>query len=443
VHSTPILTRRCPHPRCAAVTVASALAFALALGGCREAAVPFAGSKAGGRDRVDQAVTALYDRYADVHEGSRYEYARKRLASAALVPSRVFNDTAVWTSMPDSTHRRLVLGEVAAPGGFIDQEAAATAPWPTVVGDARHQVDLRKLGGGDYAWTTDVAIAIGTISAQEVADGLVALLTSATPRSDADQRADYRAAFPHTTAVLSQLFTLDTLRALPQPDGSSLVTLQVTLHPDGLQPRYPAFAAYVAKYVGGTVYDLHMTDHAGAEYFNVVAQGPPVVVHARVRGREFLPLAGGEIPLPDSLVLSGSFSTKIRFFHVGVHHFTSDFVIGRSAHVRSWTVHFGQEPAWQLPFVTARLLRSPLRRPFQGAGMWYQVAVRDSAGAQTILSRRSHAEVHESAIMRFIGGLISRVLLDLDGEVQREESQFFASTFEAMRVDFAALLPTH
>ncbi len=417
------------------------MAFGLALAGCREAAVPFAGSSPGGRERVDQAVTALYDRYANVHHGPRYEYARNRLTSAALVPSRVFNDTAVWTSMPDSTQRRLVLGESAAPGGFIEQEATATAAWPAALGDARHQVDLHALGGNDYAWTTDVAIALGTIRAQDVADGIIALLTSATPRSDAELRGDYLVAFPRTTAVLSQLFTLDTLRALLQPDGSSLVTLQFTLHPAGLQPKYPAFAAYVTKYVGATVYDFHIADRAGAEYFDAAAQGPPVVVHARVRGHEFLPLAGGDRPLPDSLVLSGSFSTRIRFFRVGARHFTSDVVIGRSAHVRSWTLHFGQEPDWQLPLATARLLRSPLRRPFQGAGMWYQVAVRDSAGAQTILSRRSHAEVHESAIMRFIGGLISRVLLDLDGNVRREELQFFASTFDAMRGDFGAVLP--
>jgi hypothetical protein len=429
------------HRRRASILARGSIAFGLALGGCREAALPFAGSTPGGRERVDQAVSALYDRYANVQHGARYEYARHRLASAALVPSRVFNDTAVWTSMPDSTRRRLVLGESKAPGGFLDEEAAATAPWPAEVGDARHQVDLHNLGGGDYAWNTDVAIALGTIRAQDIADGIVALLTSAAGRSDTELRAGYLAAFPHTTAVLSQLFTLDTLHALPQPDGSSLVTLVFTLHPKGLEPRYPEFAAYMARYVSATVYDFHIADHAGAEYFNAAAGGPPVVVHARVRGHEFLPLAGGERPLPDSLVLSGSFSTKIRFFHVGAHHFTSDFLIARSAHVRSWTVHFGQEPDWLLPFAAARLLRSPLRRPFQGGGMWYQVAVRDSAGAQTILSRRSHAEVHESAIMRFIGGLVSRVLLDLDGNVQREEFQFFASVFDAMRTDFAAVLP--
>lgn len=421
--------------------MASALAVALALAACREAAAPFAGAGPGGRERVQQAFTALHQRYGDILHGPKYEYARHRLSSTALVPSRVFDDTAVWTAMPSPTERRLELGEFVNPSGITEQEAEVDAPWPDHLGDARHTIDLRRLPDGDYIWDTDAAIAMGTIRARDVADGIVALLTSAGARGDAAIRADYTAAFPHTTAVLSQLFAMDSLVAVPQADGSSLIALHFTLHPDQLKPKYPAFAAYMDKYVGPTHYYFSMADHAGAVYFSAASDGPPVVVRARVRGHEFLPLAGGDRPLPDSLTLSGAFSTRIKLFTVGVHHFTSDFVTARSAHERSWTLHFGQEPDWQLPLGAARLLHSPLSRPFQGPGMWYRVGIRDSAGAQTILSRRSHAEVHENRMMRFIGGLVSRVMLDLDGQVEHEEFQFFASTFAAMRSDFGALLP--
>ncbi|HEX8724670.1 MAG TPA: hypothetical protein VF737_04670, partial [Gemmatimonadaceae bacterium] len=95
---------------------------------------------------------------------------------------------------------------------------------------------------------------------------------------------------------------------------------------------------------------------------------------------------------------------------------------------------------WQLPLAAAHLLNAPLKRPFEGRGMSYEVAVRDSAGAQTILSRRSHAEVHESAIMRFIGGLISRVLLDRSGAVEDQQFAFFGRAFDAMRKDYGTLL---
>ncbi len=419
----------------------AALGSLLALGACRDAALPLAGSTPGGRLRVEQAFTALYDRYANIQHGPRYEYARHRLASTVLVPSHVFDDSSVWTRMPDSLTRQLELREFVNPAGLTEQEVADSVLPPAKLGDAKHVVRLRKLGGNDYAWDTDVTIAFGSITARDVAEGIVGLLTSAGARSDSAIRADYTAAFPRTTAVATQLFSLDSLQAVPQPDGSELIALHFTLHPERLRPRYPAFADYMKKYVGPTHYDFHMSSHAGAEYFSARSDGPPVVVRARVRGHDFLPLAGGDRPLPDSLVLSGSFSTKVRFFTIGVRHFTSDFVTGRSAHERAWTLHFGQEPDWQLPFAAAHLLNTPLKRPFQGQGMWYEVAVRDSAGAQTILSRRSHTEVHESSIMRFIGGLISRVLLDQDGAVQQQEFAFFGSVFDAMRTDFAAVLP--
>ena len=72
--------------------------------------------------------------------------------------------------------------------------------------------------------------------------------------------------------------------------------------------------------------------------------------------------------------------------------------------------------------------------------MSYRVAIRDTAGAQTILTRSSHVEVHEGGIIRFIGGLISRVLLEQKGEIQDEEFRFFGSAFLAMRDDVGALL---
>ncbi len=185
-----------------------------------------------------------------------------------------------------------------------------------------------------------------------------------------------------------------------------------------------------------------MSSHGGAEYFSAKSEGPPVVVRARVLGDEFIPLAGGMQPLPDSLTLWGSFSTKVGFFRVGVHHFTADFVTTRSAHERVWTLHFGKEPDWELPLAAGHFLGSALSRPFQGQGIWYEVGVRDTAGAQTILTRRAHAEVHESGIMRFIGGLVSRVLLDQNGAVEDQEYAWFARAFDAARTDYAHLTPT-
>jgi hypothetical protein len=389
---------------------------------------------------VEQAFTALYARYANLHHGPRYDHVHDRIASTVLVPSHVFDDTTVWTSSPDSLTRQFELREHVTPAGVTDQQIMTAAPWPEQLGDARHIVRLRKLGGSDYAWDTDVAFTFGSISAADFADGIVGLLTSADARGDSAVRADYRATFPRTTSVASQLFAIDSLSVQPASDGSKLVMLRFSLHPDSLRPRYPQFADYMHRYVGPTHYDLHLSSHSGTEYLSASSDGPPVSLRARVLGEDFLPLAGGMRPLPDSLVLSGSFSTKVGIFTVGVHHFTADFVIARSPHERSWTLHFGEEPDWLLPLTVAHFLGGPLARPFQGRGVTYEVGVRDTAGAQTILSRRAHAEVHQSGIMRFIGGLVSRVLLDQNGAVEDQEYDYFGRAFDALRADYGQLL---
>ncbi len=407
---------------------------------CQAAAPALAGVGPGGRQRVDQAFTALYDRYGNIHHGPKYAYANDRLTKSALVPSRVFDDSAAWTSFPDSDTRVLELAEFVNAHGVTEQEAADSAPFPTVVGEARHVIALRRLGDHDYAWDTHADIAMGTIRAADVAAGIRALLTSADGRSIDGIRADYLAASPRTAAVAAQLFSLDSLQSVPRPDGSEMVHLHFTLHPDGLAAKYPAFAKYMKKYVDATDYSLDLADHAGAVYFHADAHAGPVEVLARVRGHEFLPLGEGDRPLPDSLTLSGWFKTRVMIFTVGVKHFTSDFVFGQSDHMRSVALRFRTEPQWELPFAAAHFLHGPLKRPFEGRGMSYRVAIRDTAGAQTILTRSSHVEVHEGGIVRFIGGLISRVLLEQKGAIQDEEFRYYGAAFLAMRDDMDRLL---
>ncbi|MDE3217414.1 MAG: hypothetical protein KGO03_13480 [Gemmatimonadota bacterium] len=436
----PRITALTLRPRRAARTLAAALVVTAGTTACHAAAPALAGAGPGGRARVDQAFTALYDRYGNIHHGPRYAYSNDKLTRSALVPSRVFDDSAAWTSFPDSDTRVLELAESVNAHGVTEQEAADSAPFPTVLGEARHRIVLHKLGDHDYSWDTHAEIAMGTIRAADVANGIRTLLTSADGRSIDAIRADFGAASPRTAAVAAQLFSLDSLTSVPRPDGSATVRLHFTLHPQGLAAKYPAFARYMQKYVDATDYALDVADRSGAVYFHAEAHRGPVEVVARVRGRDFLPLAQGDRPLPDSLTFSGWFTTKVSFFTVGVKQFTSDLVFGQTDHARSVTLHFHDEPRWDLPFAAAHFLHGPLKRPFEGRGMSYRVAIRDTAGAQTILTRSSHVEVHEGGVIRFIGGLISRVLLEQKGEIQDEEFRYYGAAFLAMRDDLGALL---
>ena len=143
--------------------------------------------------------------------------------------------------------------------------------------------------------------------------------------------------------------------------------------------------------------------------------------------------------MPDSLRLTSDLSMRVKMFDVGWRNLVTDFTISRTERSRSWLFVARTEPEWDLPLVTARLIRTPLRHPFQGAGSSFEIAVIDSAGAQTILARRARLEVRESAILRFLSSLVSRVFDDLDASVEREEAEFVRELMGAFQQDARAL----
>jgi hypothetical protein len=86
--------------------------------------------------------------------------------------------------------------------------------------------------------------------------------------------------------------------------------------------------------------------------------------------------------------------------------------------------------------VTERLLKTPLRRPFQGNGTLFRIGVRDdSTGGQSILHRRMHLEVQESTILRVIGKLGSIAASDYAGRVEREQNAWLREVFSALVAD--------
>src|SRR5262249_46083675 len=99
-----------------------------------------------------------------------------------------------------------------------------------------------------------------------------------------------------------------------------------------------------------------------------------------------------------------------------------------------------REPKWNLPLFTESLLRTPLHRPFEGDGSLMRLSVHDSAGAPTIFTRRTLMTVQESTIMRFLGGLASHVIGDLDTRVEGEEDRFFREGFAALDADRRVLV---
>jgi hypothetical protein len=131
---------------------------------------------------------------------------------------------------------------------------------------------------------------------------------------------------------------------------------------------------------------------------------------------------------------------KILIFTVGWTEMMGDFEIIDTPHERGWSMRFAREPNWHLPPTVGTLLKSPLRRPFQGQGIPVRISIRDNPGSQTLLNRRGSLVVQESGILRFLNRLSGTAVGDFLGPSEREANRFNADAFRALRQDVAALL---
>lgn len=380
-------------------------------------------------------------RYTNVARDPKYELARNQLNRNALVPSKVFDDSAIWTNQPSPVLRAMFVQGTFEDGHYL-LASRTTVTRPARVGDSRHIITLARLSPNEFVWDTSVDFALGSVSAGDVGSLTTALLGSAERPAEKELRAEYRALAPRAAAVLGTLFSIDSMRTTPFSDGTTDVSLTIGFHTDPLKQRYPAFGDYVAKYANPARYRFSLADRSGAIWFDVQGADRQFAVHYRAAQGRLVPLYGPPRARPDTLELHVDFTTKLKFFTVGVHNLVADFIITETPHERAWTMIGRREPQWSLPLITERFIRSPLRRPFAGTGVIFHLGIRDSADAQTLLERRAHAEVQESAILRFLNSLGSGAMSDLSDRTEREEEQFLREVFLALQADARALAPS-
>ena len=408
---------------------------------CRDG---FAGFGAGARARTsaDQLFGALADRHVELGRNTKYEYSRLRIMRGALAPSRVFDDTAVWTGLSGDVRVLETFGTLL--DGRYTMTSRAGAPSPSRPADARHVTTLSHIGDGEYRWDTTVDFALGSIRPNDVASIVTHLLAGGEGGAEPALRAELAAFAPRSSAALGTMFSLDSLRPLALDDGTTLTTLVASVHSDNLRRRYPALADYVHKYLDPARYHVALTDRAGAAFFEASQKDRVVTVRVRTQHGRLMPLSGPARALPDSLQLHVDFNVKVKIFHVGFHNLVMDFTnSARGDDQRDWSVTARREPQWDLPLITARLLRSPLRRPFAGEGALFRIGVRSGEnGAPTVLLRHSRLSVQESAILNFLNSLSGTAMDDFGGPVQREEYAWLRELFVALRDDARAALST-
>jgi len=388
--------------------------------------------------RADELFQAFASRFTSVDRSPKYDAARVRLAQAALVPSRIFNDTSVWSGDPSATSRTLFIqGGIRSSRYHL--EARPTLGAIARPGDSRHTIQLERVGESIYRWDTKVEFGIGGVTSEDAGTVVSAVLRSAEGRADRDLRVDYRGAFPRAATALGRGFSIDSLAATPSNAGTTLVTLVVGFHPERMRAAFPALAGYLDKYLRPAKYRFTLTDRSSVPMLDIVGADRMVTIKYRLQHGKLVSLSGPPRPLPDSLQLHADASVKVKMFTVGFHKLVSDFTISRSPRERAWTIVSQHEPDWDLPLATEHLIRTPLRRPFEGQGAMFKIGVRDSVGGQTILLRQARLSVQESAIMRFMGALASHATNELADRVELERDRFLCEAFAALREDVGAL----
>jgi hypothetical protein len=421
-------------------TLASLATLALATS-CRAGVASLITNSNGTNTPADQLLSGLANRYTNVHRDAKLSVAREKLAQGALVPSRIFDDTAAWSTLTSSTVRTFGYSGTFVNGQYrmYAMPPGALPPRPSSPGDTRHVITLTHLAAEEYRWDVITDFSFGASGSSNVAAIFRGLFASAERRTERDVRADYRTTFPRTSATLGELFSVDSIRSTPRADGSTFVDLTIAIHPDGLAPRYPAFAAYLKKYVSPGVTRLVLRDrNAPTTWFIVDVRRNRINFTFRSRDGRLLPLLGPARPMPDSLELESLVSAKFGIFRVGFEKLRSDFIISRGAPEPAWTLVFRREPEWKLPLFTENLIRSSLRRPFQKEGAFFRVSLRDDVG-QTLLSRRGQLTVAEGTILRFLGRLGTRAYSDLSARVEKEIQDFLRDVYTAMRADARGL----
>ena len=406
---------------------------------CRESAAAFGPSAVWARQNADEFFYSVGSRFTNIQRPPKILRARAQFGHYALTPSGVYNDTSIWLSIgPDSARLFGDEGHFSI-DRYIVTAALSNNP-PDALTESREIVRLRKLTGNEYEWFTNVEVAIGRIGAKNLADVIAATLAAGEGKSPAAIRANFTNAFPRAGAALGRLFTVDTIKTTSDDDGATTFEIAIRLTPDILKATMPHYAAYIDKYISKGKYRITLTDQTGVNWFEAWAANYYMHFKMRSRNGHFAPLEGAVRPMPPSLTIHLDMSMKILIFTVGWTDMVGDFDIIDTPHERGWSMRFAKEPEWRLPPTVGYLLKSPLRRPFQGQGIPVRVSIRDNPGSQTILNRRGSLVVQESGILRFLNRLSGTAVGDFLGPSEREANRFNADAFRALRADVAEIL---
>ncbi|MDQ3519237.1 MAG: hypothetical protein M3466_12635 [Gemmatimonadota bacterium] len=420
--------------------VAATLGTAVQAPSCGAAASRLAPTPAQARSNAVQLFSALSARFGPLEFDSALSAARLKIARSALVPSRIFRDSSIWTVASGDARVLDIAGAPTPAGSYrltIDGNSLPFTPPSTY----HRKLQLRDIGRGVYEWRARDDLAVGSIRGADLGATVTALFSTLEAHRGNTLRTANREALPRTSAALGRLYTLDSLETTPNPDGATSVTIVATIHPKRLAPVLPHYARYLDKYVSPLTYSVSLLDADDLRWGEASVRDRRFIFRFRVASGNLAPMNASPRRIPTTLRVRMSFTAKALIFRVGFRDLLGDVTLQRDAHTSGFTATFKREPDWILPLLTERMLRAPLRRPFMNDGAQLTFAISDIARAQTHLTRAYNLTVQESSILRFLGRLGNSAISDFRSGAEREADQFTGELWGALRADVDALIP--
>ena len=408
---------------------------------CRDAVTALGGTPERATKHAATMLNALADRFGAVELAPEVASTRPRLARYSTTPSRLLDDTDMWTSRGEH-HRTLEIAGTRRGGRYVLFHQHG-APAPHAPGDARHIMRLEVLGDDEFRWTSLDEVAVGPITVADLDRALTAVFIAAE-RNDPDAaRLAARNVFPRASASLSRMFVLDSLRMTRDSDGATSVTLGLGLRPARAERSFPTLGPYARKYWVPVRWRIDLRDSLGARWGHFAKRDSTIVFRFRVNNGFLAPIGSPPARIGREARLTISASAKVGPFRVGLEDL--DVRVSRSVSQTQMAMTFRMtdEPEWQLPPLVARLLRSPLRRPFEGSGAMMRYAVRSEAHAPhdtlSTLSRDIDVTLRESALLRFFGRLGGTALSDFRAGAEREAERLWGESLRGLSEDVQAI----
>ena len=414
------------------------VALAVPATSCQPAARALGGTAGEARLHADRLMRSLAGRFGPVVRGPEFVARRTRLARSALLPSRAFADSSLWTSREDSLRRLEFDGGWRA--GRYAIEVRAGVPPPALPGDYRATLQLNSLGSGEYEWVARDELAVGPVEVGHLDRALTALFVAAERTGAGEARIRGGAELPRAALAAGRLFTLETLEIAPAAGGGVTLRLVVAMRPEGIEATFPRYARYLRKYASPTRFHAELLDDQGGQWWEAEGREDRLTLRLRVRDGSLAPLTGPPRRVPGRLFLRGDLSARMGPFRVGLRGLEAEIALTRTPSEKAFTARFRKQPDWELPFLVAPLLRSSLRRPFTGEGALLSLAARGQPGA-TVLVRDYRVAVKESWIVRWLGRLAGSAMSEFWRGAEEEADTFNGQVIDALRADLLALVP--